>query len=227
MIRMLPARTAATTLALWLLAACPALAWHSLVERVNDGPAAASIRESYGLFEQAEASDDEATKLALYSRGRVLAEQAIKQDDRSPEAHFALFANWGRWLQTDGWIKNSFRLPALWKELDRTLEIDPDHPDALAAKGGLYLELPSFLGGDVEKARGFLERAVALDPDAVGARLELAECYIEDDRKEEARDLVDIAHRIAVEQGKARFVRRASELLRRLGPPPPHEEAKS
>jgi hypothetical protein len=223
---MLSARTSATALALWLLAACPALAAHSLVERVNDGPGAASIRESYRLLEQGEASDDATTKLALYSRGKELAEQALKEDDLNAEAHFALFANWGRWLQTDGWLKNSFRLPALWRELDRTLELDPHHPDALAAKGGLYLQLPSFLGGDAEKARGFLERAVELDPAAVGARLELAECYIADDRREEARDLAAAAHRIALEQGKERFVRRASDLLRRLGPPP-HKEAKS
>jgi tetratricopeptide (TPR) repeat protein len=218
-------RIASVAVALWLAAAGPALATQSLVERVGEGPGAENIRESYRLLEEGEASDDVATKLALYSRGKDLAERAIEQNDRNPEAHFALFANWGRWLQADGWLRNSVHLPALWKELNRTLELDPDHPDALAAKGGLYLELPRFLGGDVDKAQRFLERAVALDADSVGARLELAECYIEKDRKEEARQLADVARRLAVEQGKVHFVRQASELLSRLGSPP-EEQAK-
>lgn len=204
----------------------PVFAWHSLVDRVKDGPAASNIRESYRLLELGEASENDPTKLALYGRGKALAELAVKQDDADPEAHFALFANWGRMLQTDGWLKNSFRLPALWRELDRALELDPDHPDALAAKGGLYFQLPRFLGGDARKARGLLERAVDLDGDAIGARLELAECYLQDDRRDEARDLAAAAMRMAVEQDKPRFVRRAGTMLEALGPPPPRAEAK-
>ncbi len=208
---------------LWLP---PAFAWHSLVDRVQDGPAASNIRESYRLFELGEASEDDAAKVAFYERGKVLAELAVKENDANADAHFALFANWGRMLQTDGWLKNSFHLSALWKELDRALDLDPDHPDALAAKGGLYLGLPRFLGGDAQKAQALLERSVELDGDSVGARLELADCYLRDDRHDEARDLAATAMRIAVEQGKARFVRRAGMLLQELGPPPPRAEAK-
>lgn len=203
----------------------PVFAGHSLVDRVKDGPTALTIRESYRLLELGEASKDDDAKLALYGRGKALAELALKEDDHNAEAHFALFANWGRMLQTDGWLKNSFHLPALWRELNRTLELNPEHPDALAAKGGLYLELPRFLGGDADKAQDLLERAVVLDGDSVGARLELAECYIQNDRGGEARELAATAMRIAVEQGKIHFVRRAGTLLQELGPPP-HTEAK-
>lgn len=202
-----------------------AVAWHSLVDRVKDGPAAAVIREAYRLLEEGEASENDANKMALYERGKELAEQAVATDPNNAEAHFALFANWGRWLQVDGWLKNSYRLPALWTELDRTLELDPDHPDALAAKGGLFLELPRFLGGDSQKAQGYLERAIKLDPDSVGARLELAECYLLEDRREEARGLVSVAMKIAKAQGKKRYLRQGDALLAKLGPPPHPQEA--
>ena len=195
-----------------------ALAWHSLVDRVKDGPAASSIREAYRLLEEGEASDSDATKLDLYARGKNLAEQAVAIDANNAEAHFALFATWGRWLQVDGWFKNSYRLPALWTELNRTLELDPVHPDALAAKGGLFLELPRLLGGDAGKAQGYLEQAIKLDPDSVGARFELAECYMLEDRREEARGLVNVGLRIAKEQRKAHYVRQGDALLEKLGP---------
>ncbi len=202
-----------------------AVAWHSLVDRVKDGPAAPQIRESYRLLEEGEASENDGAKLALYARGKDLADQAVAADPQNAEAHFALFANWGRWLQTDGWFKNSYRLPALWTELNKTLELDPKHPDALAAKGGLFLELPRFLGGDAAKAQGYLEQAIKLDPDSVGARLELAECYLLEDRREDARPLVAAAKKIAVAQGKKRYIVKADALLEKLGPTPAPQEA--
>jgi tetratricopeptide (TPR) repeat protein len=198
---------------------------HSLADHVKDGAAAAAIRESYRSFETGESSEDAQTKLYWYSRGKELASTAVSQDERDADAHFALFANWGRWLQTDGWLKNAFQLPALRRELDRALELNPNHPDALAAMGGLYLELPRFLGGNVAKAEPFLVRAIELDPLAVGARLELADCYVQQ-RQEGARDLASAARRLAVEQGKPHFVRRADALLAEIGPEPEQAQAR-
>jgi TPR repeat protein len=212
--------------ALFLAWVGPAIANHSLIDRVKDGPAAANTRESYRFLELGENSDDDTTKMQWYRRGKELADLAVIQDDGSAEAHFALFANWGRWLQTDGWLKNSYRLPAVWKELDRTLELDPNHPDALAAKGGMYLQLPRFLGGDVEKAVPLLVRSIELDPHGVGARLELADCYLHQHRPDAARNLAAVAMRLAVEQDKTRYIRRAEALLEEAGPGPQQTEAK-
>jgi tetratricopeptide (TPR) repeat protein len=216
----------AVPLALVAASSAPVLASHSLADHVKDGPAAANARESLHCLDRGEGSDDETVKLAWYSRGKDLAEQAIRQDDESPDAHFALFANWGRWLQTDGWLKNAFHLPALRRELDRALELDPNYADALAAKGGLYLQLPRFLGGDGVKAEALLVRAIELDPAAVGARLELAERYLDIDRRNEARDLTHTALRLASEQGKPYLVQRAATLLGKIGPAPAQADAK-
>ena len=198
---------------------------HSLADRVKEGPAASATREAYRCLELGESSDDDATKIDWYRRGKELADLAVKQEDRSAEAHFALFANWGRWLQTDGWLKNSFHLPALRRELDRALELDPNHPDALAAEGGLYLQLPRFLGGNSAKAEPLLARAIELDPEAVGARLELADYYLLKNDRNRARDLTSAALRLAIAQGKPRFIRRANKLFQEIGPPSGHTEA--
>ena len=200
---------------------------HSLVERVKDGPAASVIRESYHCLETGEASEDEDTKMLWYNRGKELAEEALRLDPNDSDAHFAMFGNWGRWLQLDGWFKNSFQLTALRRHLDRAIELDPNHADALAAKGGLYLELPGFLGGDITKAEGLLARSVELDPESVGARLELADCYVRLKRRNEARELAGTALRLAILQGKQRYIKRANKLLAELGSSPqPHTEAR-
>lgn len=208
------------TLALVLLASlqAPSFAGRSMADHVKNGPAADTVREALRCLERGEASDDDTIKLEWYSRGKTLAESALRQDDGDADAHFAVFATWGRWLQTDGWLKNAFRLQALRRELDRALELDPNHADALAAKGGLYLELPRFLGGDPNKAAPLLARSIELDPETVGARLELADYYVLQNQRDKARELASAALRLASAQGRMRFVRRAQKLLEDIGP---------
>jgi tetratricopeptide (TPR) repeat protein len=186
------------------------------IDPIPDGPAAPSIRESLRCLEQGESAEDPAVKMSWYRRGKQQAETAIRLDDANANAHFALFANWGRFLQTDGWLKNSYLLPSLWRELDRALDINPNHTDALAAKGGLYLRLPFFLGGNAAKGEPLLRRAVALDAKAAGSRLELAELCLDTGRKDEARGLAEAALAIARQNGRERHVRRAEDLLERI-----------
>ncbi|MGH7897550.1 MAG: tetratricopeptide repeat protein [Candidatus Binatia bacterium] len=210
-------RLPATTLVLLLTLIAPAAANPSAGDRSTT--LSDTVRESLHCLERGEASDDQAIKLHWYERGKTLAESAIRENDRDANAHFALFGNWGRWLQADGWVKNAFRLPALQRELDRTLELNPNHADALVAKGGLYLQLPGFLGGDPEKARPLLERAIELNPHSVGGRLELAGYWLHEKQPDKARDLAAEALKLAKAQGRERFASRATKLLEEIGPP--------
>jgi hypothetical protein len=78
---------------------------------------------------------DRATRLAHFEKGRLLGERAVAADERSADTHFSLFCNLGELMRIDGETSLSSILGfrRMMKELDRTLELAPDHLDALSA----------------------------------------------------------------------------------------------
>jgi len=105
------------------------------------------------------------------ARGIALAEQAVAADETDATAHLALFCNLGRQMQMRGarW-STLVELRRVRREIDRTLDIEPNHIDALVAKAALLLELPGLLGGDAQEAERLVRRAVELDPNHLPAR---------------------------------------------------------
>lgn len=168
------------------------------------------------LLKQAEDATDRDAKRQLYQQGLELANAALSLDERNADAHFARFATKGRLLLLDGASPNPLNLARLQRDLDRALELNPNHPDALAAKGGLYRQLPRLLGGSERKAEECLTKAIALEPErAVGARIELAQLYFDRGEKERAVALLEQAIAIAERDGKLRQRDEAEALLRR------------
>jgi hypothetical protein len=157
------------------------------------------------------------SRLAAYREGLQLAQRAVAADDNNASAHFALFANNGRVMLMEGQTLNPFNLLAVNRELERALELNPDYADALAARGGLYRQLPRLLGGSLEKAEADLTRAIALDADAVGARIELAQAYRDMGHPERSVPLLNKAAQVAESKGKYRQLAEARALLRELG----------
>jgi tetratricopeptide (TPR) repeat protein len=164
----------------------------------------------------AEDLPSEAERRRAFSEGRDLARRALAADDRNPDAHFALFANEGKLLLMDGIAPNPINLLKASRELDRTLELDPNHPDGLAAKGGLYRQLPWVLGGDLHKAEDCLNRAIAGKPDSINARLELAAMYRDMGQPERARPLLETAAQIAEREGRRNRMTMARDMLHQL-----------
>jgi len=160
-----------------------------------------------------------ASRLAAYREGLELAQRAVAADDTNASAHFALFANNGRVLLMEGQTPNPLNLLAVNRELERVLELDPNYADALAARGGLYRQLPRLLGGSLDKAEADLTRAIALDADAVGARIELAQTYRDMGHPERSVPLLTKAAQVAESKGKYRQLAEARSLLRELGVP--------
>ena len=87
-------------------------------------------------------------------------------------------------------------------QLDRTLELAPDHLDALSAKGTFLLRLPSIpiLGRDREKGEKLLLCVLLKAPQSVNARLSLAKTYCADGRHSEALSLASEALDLAQTQ---------------------------
>lgn len=162
-----------------------------------------------------DATSDDA-KRSAYTEGLELARRAVALDDRNADAHFAVFGNEGRLMLLDGVTPNPISLLQVNRELERALELDPNHADALAAKGGLYRQLPWALGGSLSLAEACLTRAIANDPDAVGARIELAATYRDMGDPDRGLPLLGAAVAIAERDGKRRLLAEARTLLAQL-----------
>lgn len=163
-------------------------------------------------------AQDRATRIAHFKKGEALGEQAVAADDQSTEAHFALFCNLGELMRIDGELSitsvRGFR--RMTKELDRTLELAPDHLDALSAKGTFLVRLPSMLGGDREKGEKLLRYVLLKEPQSVNARLSLAKSYCANGRHSEALSLASEALDLAQAQRQDDFLLEAENVLAQL-----------
>ena len=147
-------------------------------------------------------TQDRASRVGHFEKGQTLGEQAVALDDRSAEAHFALFCNLGELMRVDGEVNitSVMGFRRMTKELDRTLELAPDHLDALSAKGTFLLRLPSMLRDDREKGEKLLLYVLLKAPQSVNARLSLAKTYCADGRHSEALSLASEALDLAQTQ---------------------------
>ena len=129
-----------------------------------------------------------AERRANLARGLALAEEAVAADERDPKAHFAVFCNLGNDLKLRGvGVQSLFGVRRLRREIDRTLELAPDYPDALVGKGELLCELPRLLEGDTAEGERLLRAALRVDPEFVEAHLGLARALAARGARDEAR----------------------------------------
>lgn len=173
-------------------------------EPAHARPASPWTQRALDCLDRGENATGPADRLAAYREGLQYAERAVAANDDDADAHFAVFANRGRIMMLDGVVPNPFNLYVINRELNRTLELDPNHTDALAAKGGMLRQLPRLLGGNLREAARYLRRAIELDPSAVGARVELAEIYRNLDEPEKSLALLREAAEVARRDGKQR-----------------------
>ena len=137
-------------------------------------------------------------RLTHFERSQALAERAITLDDQVANAHFALFCSLGEQMRIDGESLSSLlAFRRMMRELDRTLELNPDHLNALSSKGTLLVRLPVLLGGDAARGEQMLRLVIQRDPKAVNARLTLAKIYAIRGNRHEAIALATKALKIA------------------------------
>ncbi len=132
-----------------------------------------------------------ADRPAALTHALELAENAVVADDRDAKAHFALFCNLGKQMQVTGLSFSSWsNFRRLQRELDATLALAPNDPDALAAKGAMLLRLPRLLGGDATEGERLLRLALDMEPDNSAARRYLAEALENRGASDQARALL-------------------------------------
>jgi len=163
-------------------------------------------------------AQERASRLTHFEKGRHLGEQAVSIDDKSPNAHFALFCNLGELMRLDGEMSlgSVLGFRRMMKELDRTLELAPDHLDALSARGTFLVRLPAMLGGNPDTGEQLLRRVIASEPTAVNARLSLAKSYCSRGRHNEAVVLASEALALAEAQHLDDFIPEAKRVMTQL-----------
>ncbi len=164
-------------------------------------------------------AQERSIRLAHFERGQVLAEQAIALDDQLANAHFALFCSLGEQIRIDGDIFSSpLAFRRMMRALDRTLDLNPDHLDALSSKGTFLIRLPFLLGGDAGKGEQMLRRVIQRDPKSVNARLTLAKTYAARGNHQEAIALATTALEIAQAEQLADLIPEAHAIVGELRP---------
>ena len=161
---------------------------------------------------------DRAAREQHFTAGIALAQRALDLTEANADAHFARFCNKGELARIDGEsVAALVALSGLMADLDRTIELKPDHAEALASKGIMLIRLPRLFGGDAAKGEAMLRRVLVLDPDAVSSRLVLAECCDRRGERDEALGLARRALEIAQEQGRSDKIAEAQATLAKLG----------
>jgi hypothetical protein len=184
----------------------------------SDPSAASMAQQALAECEAGRQSNDRPDREHRFAHGAELAERAVAADEGSADAHFALFCNRGEAMRLDGEsIRNVLAFRGLMRELDRTLELQPNHAGALSAKGTFLVRLPRLLGGDVDRGEEILHRVIVLDPTAVTARIGLARVCEYRGRRDEGVEYARRALQFAKELGRADKVAEAQAMLAELG----------
>lgn len=152
-------------------------------------PGSALANEALTLCRLAEGAQ-ESERFELLTSGLEVSEAAVRADTADALAHFAVFCNLGRRVQAAGLsLVRSLEIFRALRALDRAVELAPEDPDVVTAKGALLVSLPRLLGGDADEGEQWLRRALAADPHHCVARWYLADVLARRGGDAEAREL--------------------------------------
>ena len=174
-------------------------------------------RKSLSECNKGRSAKERDIRLAHFKKAQSLAEQALIANDKYPDAHYALFCSLGEQLRIDGENLTSMAgFQEMMAALDRTLELEPDHLDAISSKGSFLVRLPSILGGDVERGEKMLRLVIEKEPTSINARLTLAKVLAQRGNYQEAVHLTTIALKYAEKQNRQDFIPEARKTLDKL-----------
>ncbi len=155
-----------------------------------------------------ESEQNRVTRDSLFRVGERHARLAVTANPNDAENHFHLARALGRAALSVGVRDRVKYAKEIRAEALKALEIDPQHPGALHVMGVWNAEVmrlngvqrffaKSFLGGGIlgtanwKDAVSYMERAVAVDPERLTHRLDLAKIYIDVKDKTKAREQLE------------------------------------
>jgi tetratricopeptide (TPR) repeat protein len=128
-----------------------------------------------------------AERKAWYVKARAVADTLRRQSPRNPNGHMWWATAQGKLGQCNGILSSVGMIGDMKREFGQALELDSDYALAWYALGRLHAELPSILGGSLNRAADYLRRGLVVDSNYTIIRLELARVYLRQRRRAEAR----------------------------------------
>lgn len=168
---------------------------------------------------------------SLYSVGRVHADRAIRADSGQADGHYALAMVLGRLSRTKGSKERVRFAKIIFDEATKAVTINPNHDNAHHVLGAWHAEVKRLSGiqrffakalfgggfmsvANWDDAVKHLERAIALNPQHIYHRLELAEVYTDLGRYSKAREQLQVVATLAnVDVLDAQYKEDAAALL--------------
>ncbi len=157
-------------------------------------------------------------KLAYFQKGIAVAERAVAAQPNAVEGHFWLAANYGGFSEQKGALKALQMVKKIRAEMETVLRLNDRYQDggAYLALGEIDKELPRIVGGNMGRAITRLEQGLKVAPQNLEMKLAMAEAYLEDGRKEDARrQLQEIISR-TVNASRAKSERDVQEKARKM-----------
>jgi len=174
-----------------LLLLAVSIAWANPAELIDKGEFRAAYQEAlaagdavgYALAAQAASyyagfkavTDEE--KEEWYDKAETAAEKAIKLDPNYPEGYFELARAQGRLAQFRGILASLGLASSVRDNLNKALELKPDHDGALVALAIWNLELAQkgvgwMYGASTKNVIPLFEKAISINPTSIAHRLE-------------------------------------------------------
>lgn len=181
-----------------------ALAHYEAALAIDSTNAEALGKASRSAADLGESLTDATAQKTLFRKAERYARQAVQEDSTSAENWFHLARALGRTALSVGVRDRVKYAVEIRRCAQKALAINADHPGALHVLGMWNAEVKRlsgfekffaqrFLGGGVlgqanwKDAVSYMERAVAVDPDRIAHRLDLAQIYADTGEKEKAR----------------------------------------
>ena len=154
--------------------------------RPNDYVLLWELSKRYQIYGQTLGTDQKKQKVKHWKKGVAYGHRAIKANPEGKEGHFYYMANIGAIAQVKGTLQSMWKLRKIKREMDRTLEIDPNYPPALLARAQFLMEMPGAFGGDKQEAMRLCKRVIRLDPDHLPTYIAMARLLAAEGRYDEA-----------------------------------------
>ncbi len=161
-------------------------------------------------------------KPALFQKGIDVAGRAVAAEPNAVEGHFWLAANYGGSSELVGALRALQTVKKIRAEMETVLKLNDRYQDggAYLALGEMDKELPRIVGGNLSRAITRLEQGLKVAPQNTEIKLALAEAYLENGRKEDARRQLQEIIALPVNAARAKSERhvqeKAGKLLARL-----------